>query len=540
MKSSILSSIAAIVVLAGGPSRAAEPEGKFLVQIYLDNGQRAVGKLALTTITIERDSKRGEMSAKRIRHILFGKGTDKIVTPAETIDARVIAEKYTLETDQGILTIERARMRSLWFTEFVPIEAIADEVPTPAATIPLAASIRSMVLSHDRKWLYVLNGTARKLERIDMAKRALDEKAIDLGDASDALTLAPDGKTLYAYGEAAIKPARTKIVTIDPAEFRNRTSCTFDDKIFGMAANDRGQLFLSIQVPPRAGQIVVFDVAKETVLERWPAPYQPYRPRLVAGQTHLLLTYQDNWPLHLAPLSARYTPSGVGAVFVKITATTGKTFNGQLAAENIRIKTDAGVRSVPTAKIRTLTFAGDKDTLVSDAETLVGRVEDTEFKLQLSVGVLEFARDRLQKLEPGAPLFRSLSDAGIPGGRAMVSVDGKYALVTGGGLVMLGEKPTSEKLPPHRAGSVDGEFLAVALPNDLLKIYKMPSLESVMTLPGVKAVALAHDSQTLVAAIPSGAAKPAPRFPGLVDPNGPCDLQLFDMKKLITAKHTRK
>src|SRR5262249_29710230 len=157
---------------------------------------------------------------------------------------------------------------------------------------------------------------------------------------------------------------------------------------------------LSVPGSHRVSQIVVLDAAKENVLDRWPAPYPPQRPKLVGDQSQLLLSYLSNWPVHLAPLPSRYTRTGTGPVFVKVTATTGKVFNGQLVMDAVHIKTDAGAHAVPLAKIQSLSFGAEKDTLVTEAETIVGKVEEAEFKLQLSVGVLEIPRDRIQKLEP--------------------------------------------------------------------------------------------------------------------------------------------
>jgi hypothetical protein len=244
--------------------------------------------------------------------------------------------------------------------------------------------------------------------------------------------------------------------------------------------------------------------------------------------------------VHLAPLPSRYTPGGTGPVFVKVTATTGKVFNGQLASGTIHIKSDAGSRAVPLTKVQSLSFTPEKDTLVSDGETLVGKVEEKEFALQLSVGVLEIPRERMQKLEPGAPLFRILTDMGIPGGGAVVT-DAKQCILASGAIVTVGDKLAVEKIAPHHAAALDGNLLFLALPKDELKIHRVPGFEQVMTLPKVKGRLLAHDSSTLVVATPVETDKPAPRFPGApIDPNATCNLQIFDIKKLLQAESTRR
>lgn len=152
--------------------------------------------------------------------------------------------------------------------------ATTQQPPKPAVEYKLGAAIHGLVPSRERPWIFVLNSTANKLQRYDVAQRQFDPKSLDLPQVAEGITLSPDGKTLVAYvsakGHLRTTPdneqAREsgRILVIDPTAFEIKTEFPVDVDPWDAVVNDYGQLFLAGGSGP-APPLVRIDVAKKAI-----------------------------------------------------------------------------------------------------------------------------------------------------------------------------------------------------------------------------------------------------------------------------------
>ncbi len=146
----------------------------------------------------------------------------------------------------------------------------------PAATIKFNACLRDIALSKDRKWLYVLNTSDGKLQRVDTAKRTLDAAAVDLADGTEGMCLSPDGKTIYTFaspeGHKAFlekdKVQSGKLQVIDVATMKVTNTFAIEFDPYDMEADDKGRLFIT-GGSGAWSSIAVVDVARKALIAKW-------------------------------------------------------------------------------------------------------------------------------------------------------------------------------------------------------------------------------------------------------------------------------
>ena len=83
---------------------------------------------------------------------------------------------------------------------------------------------------------------------------------------------------------------------------------------------------------------------------------------------------------------------------VQVTMEDGKKVSGILQLAVVKMKTDLGILEMDVAKLRSITFGKDADTVVAATGTVQGKVITDEFKLRTELGLLTLARDKMQTL----------------------------------------------------------------------------------------------------------------------------------------------
>lgn len=170
----------------------------------------------------------------------------------------------------------------------------------PAAVVKLASSVPALVLSPDRRWVYLLNASDGKVRRIDTGKRALDAAAAELRGGAEGMCASPDGKTLYAFasldGHRDSHPdgnrGRGEIHVVDAAALKVSRSFTVYSDPYDMAANDAGLLFVTGGSNQQTSLTVV-DAGTGKVRVEWGGFRQRSLVRLSADQKRLYVGTTD-------------------------------------------------------------------------------------------------------------------------------------------------------------------------------------------------------------------------------------------------------
>jgi WD40 repeat protein/mono/diheme cytochrome c family protein len=157
---------------------------------------------------------------------------------------------------------------------------------TPLTTVPIGGTIGNMVLSPNRRWLFLLNRTSGELLQIDTTTMKVT-RTLDLPD-SDVFTLTQDGKTLATFVPDG---ARTWVVLIDPVPLTVRTRFRIDSKPYDIAASNSGLLFLSGDGGGWT-DIAVVDTNKQTIAGRWGGFWNRSLVLLAADQSRVYVASQ--------------------------------------------------------------------------------------------------------------------------------------------------------------------------------------------------------------------------------------------------------
>ncbi len=147
----------------------------------------------------------------------------------------------------------------------------ADNDLTPVAEIKLNASVSQFLPSTDKKSVYFLNKSDGKIQRIDVAKKALDDTAIEL-DGAEAIAMSPDGKMIYACGSpnghnsnsgADKEVGKIQVVNLADQKVTSTIEIKFDP--FEIAADNNGKVFATGGSNQHT-KVAVIDTKKKSIV----------------------------------------------------------------------------------------------------------------------------------------------------------------------------------------------------------------------------------------------------------------------------------
>src|SRR5262245_57839316 len=164
--------------------------------------------------------------------------------------------------------------------------ARADTELKPVAEFKLNVGVGRFMPSPDGKYVYFLNKSEGKIQRIDVAKKELDTKEVDLAEGAEFATMSPDGKMIYVSASpkghnisVGLDKQVGKVQVIDPGKMAVTT--TYDIKFdpFEAVAGDDGKVYLS----PGSGQegkMMVVDTKKKGVMTEFGGVYRGSNMRM--------------------------------------------------------------------------------------------------------------------------------------------------------------------------------------------------------------------------------------------------------------------
>jgi dipeptidyl aminopeptidase/acylaminoacyl peptidase len=140
-------------------------------------------------------------------------------------------------------------------TPEVPVATGLDTTRPPKRVdgVSVGGTVAGLVLSPDRKYLYYLNITDTKLERIDTATGKRDQ-ALDLWPGTEAIGLSPDGQNLVAIAPTnrgpnvragPPKPPGVMITVVDPVKLFWKNRFEIRVAAYDLAVADKGLIYLS-------------------------------------------------------------------------------------------------------------------------------------------------------------------------------------------------------------------------------------------------------------------------------------------------------
>ena len=139
-------------------------------------------------------------------------------------------------------------------------------------TIRLDGKCSHLCLSPDGAWLYALDRTKYpkevKVVRVNLATEKIDEKKVDMPDYTSSLSLARDGKTLYALlGDLALK-AKGAILAIDAEEMVLKKTIDLVFAPSDLVSTKEGIVFVSGS-GNKASEITILDIRTKEVVATW-------------------------------------------------------------------------------------------------------------------------------------------------------------------------------------------------------------------------------------------------------------------------------
>jgi hypothetical protein len=159
------------------------------------------------------------------------------------------------------------------------------------ATASLGGTLGALSLSPDGKTLFYFNALEGKAGRLDAATLK-GGRELRVADGTDTLVMAPDGKTLYAVGAA---DKRARIQVIDAAKMELVKTFTVDALPYDVTAGNNGLLFVT-----GAGgdwtEIAVVDANRQSVMARWGGVWARSFVKLTPDATRLYYSSQGVSP----------------------------------------------------------------------------------------------------------------------------------------------------------------------------------------------------------------------------------------------------
>ncbi len=142
----------------------------------------------------------------------------------------------------------------------------------PVAEFKLNASVSRFAPSPDGKFVYFMNKSDGKIQRIDVAKRALDDTAVDLVDGAEFFALSPDGKTIYvsaspnghdAYSGTDKETGKIQVIDVAKMAVTSTFSMKFDP--YEIAADNTGKVYATGGSNQHT-KLAVIDTKKKSVV----------------------------------------------------------------------------------------------------------------------------------------------------------------------------------------------------------------------------------------------------------------------------------
>lgn len=137
---------------------------------------------------------------------------------------------------------------------------LSDEL-VPTAIVKLNSTISDLNFSSDRAWIYFLNTSEGKIQRLDTAKRKLDSAEVEVVEGSGRMAMSPDGKTLFVCASegqsgkiqvvdlAALKINSTFKIRFDPFDIKAGSGLVY-------ATGGSGQWTNVVSIDPKKKTIV--------------------------------------------------------------------------------------------------------------------------------------------------------------------------------------------------------------------------------------------------------------------------------------------
>lgn len=514
---------------------AAQPTARGTVQVAMEDGKTVSGILQLNSVRIKTELGVLEIEAGKLRSLRFGKDGDSVVTSAKTVTGKIVTEEFKLRTEEGVLTLARDKLRTITFAE---PPAIADkdapkaketpkkDVPTenelrPVAVIKLDATLPAMILSRDRQSVYLLNGTAAKIQRLDTAKRALATAAAEVTNGTEGMCLTPDGKILYTFASPAghkyydKNPETGKIQVFDAATvaLKNTFALAYDP--FGIAATDAGRLFLT-NGSNQWTTLATVDVKKQALVGQLGGVRHRSILRMSADQRRLYWSTTDTSPGNVQ--TALLPPPPVPAEPQEIDKLIGQLDSTQFAERNTAQQRLEAIAEYALEPLRKAVAANPGLDLRQRLDKLITLAE--------------------QRLQGTAENYSSPYHGEYPlGGRFEVSPDGKYLIFASGTVLHAGRDKADDlrfaaKVEPHVASAMDkdSKVLLLSTQQRTLQVYSSADfkLQKSLHLEGVVSqMVFDAASGTLYCAVETKQ-KAGEGQPGMLS-----DLWIYDLKQAL-------
>jgi len=148
----------------------------------------------------------------------------------------------------------------------------ADNDLKPVAEIKLNATVSALLPSKDGKHIYFMNKSDGKIQRIDVARKALDATDVELVEGAESFALSPDGKTIYvsaspnghnAYSGSDKEVGKIQVIDVEKMAVTSTFSMKFDP--FEIAATDDGKVYAAGGSNQHT-KLAVIDVKKKSIV----------------------------------------------------------------------------------------------------------------------------------------------------------------------------------------------------------------------------------------------------------------------------------
>ncbi len=266
------------------------------VEIETADSSKVRGTLETPSIKFKSDVGEVEIEAKKIRTLTFG-DSDTLTTESTSLKGRLVTAELKVKTDFGTLTLSREKIKKITFNPGPVVapptkppprkdDPLPDNAVPPAAIVKLGACLPDLFLSPDKKWLYLLNVSDGKVQRVDMAKRALDAASANTMNGTEAACMTPDGAAIYTCaspdGHAwSNKKPNGKIQWFETATMKLKSTFAIEIDPVDIETDGKGHAFVSSGSQGQKAVCVV-DISKQSIVARWGndscAPYLRMKP----------------------------------------------------------------------------------------------------------------------------------------------------------------------------------------------------------------------------------------------------------------------